>query len=1209
MNVDVTWNGNNITSHLISYRREQVLCDGIGTLTITLEGDFSSTIDAWDTIILYEDGTKKGTFYVTQTTQNAPSWEITVDCQDGSKRLSDCFINASYFIDYPSYSRYWIERFLQEAGVTYSFTVPDNGVLLSNNTTLGVDFALGILTTLLKQSGWYIYFNADGTAIIGKADIRKSLNLNDNDIIEISLANDDKYLRNRAVVWGGEGYTPGSQVGVAVETTTPWEIDKKDKRSVLYTHSGVKTSGVAYSLAMKLLNEFDTISSEKTVKLIGVYNLVLCDMVHISNRDVYNGTGIITSISSEMSSSGLTTTIILDEKCPRMFGFYSFGDQYVYAGSANSGIYRKPLESSYWEDYSSGLISKQTVDLKVNNGLLVAVMGDGYGYKRDITEAAWSRVSQGNLMDNFHSIFPESATEVVACAIDRDSNDFYFGVRAKGAAICWIVKINSALEIVESYQIMINNDGSLELYDIDTDNTSIYATVKKNNTLINWDNDFYCSYAFTTNGELSTSRTWTSGLYTNVTKPNICNGKVYYAAQSYVLMDYNYLYVIVDDHTNDPTASVIHTRSDRYTLLDYWILTYSFYDQNTDTVYMLINDSSGTYGTDDYEVITYEVSSGTFTSLGIFDLKPIDGVMLGTYISNKNYMLLPYKLYGSLEEFEYEGSCGEVVIGIGRQITIGSLVFDITTLSYTDEVLGNFYILGESIELQEGYQFGISYGESISFDRINFTSFYDTVQRYDPPCDDLCNGLGSFDYEWRYKQYIFWANFSCLTGLFTDYGFILLHPNEDLHYPDGANTVHFTELEVGSVIVGKGSYYGDGPYLYYGFNIEDDGPWRRVDTPNILCPGQLHHFELLGSRDVLNPAIFYGYPKNHYPRTYRLNMSNGEIIKTDDRFLYNINKRSGYFTGNIESVTVGSIIHFIQENGIDNISAFPGNYLYDKTDINDGKILFIELDYLGYLFNYNIILHMLDKSATNILSSYSIGGIDLDISTFIEYDSNENVLWYRKRTISLGVISESLHFFEFSTWNEIIAPSYLTIKELDLEDHKDFIILDSTTTPHQLEISHPGTISTFAYSGVHNDSIRIGFSGGGFHSRMPDNITAAYSGAVNDIRVTRSLTESISRGSGISDLIVAYNNKLSYSNTASGGSWVNVVTASSGIISNVETTNNQVPNAVFYNQYSGASSSGTNKFFQRLSGQTSFVNMSNNIPPTRIRIIRVDDRL
>lgn len=1216
MNIEIFWKSTNISSHVLAYKRDQTLCDGIGLLTFSLDGDSSYSIDPWDTVVLYENDIKKGTYFVVQSIKSAPNWEITVDCQDASKRLSDYFVGTSYFIDYPSYTRYWIELFLQQAGVSYTFNVTDDGNLLSNNTTLGMDFALGIITTLLKQSGWYIFFNADGIAVIGKADVRSSLSFDDTDIVEISLANDDKYLRNRAVVWGGEGYYPGTQIGVEVVTTTPWDIDANDKRSVLYTHSGVRNSSTAYRLALTLLNEFDTISSEKTVKLAGAHNLTLCDLVNISNRDVYNGNGIVTSIQSEMSSNGLFTTLILDEKCPRMFGFYVYGDQYVYAGTAGEGVYRKPLPSPVWEDYSPGLINRETIDLKVNRGLLAAVMNDGYGYKRTTSENAWTKFGHGNLIDRNGVTYTEGDTDVVACAINRSNNNIYFGVKATSDTVCWIVETDSNLTVIQSYQIIVNENTEITLFDIDTDDSACYATVEKDHYLWVGDTDYYCNYSFSTDDETTISRTWSSVQYYSITNPFLCLGKAYYVGQ--LSSDHTKCVVVIDDHTNEPTSTITRTTSASYTIAaDRYLNNEIYFDIENEIVYFSVADI---YDDDVVDVVSYDINSTIFTSVGTLDKYPLPGGKTpgGAEIINGKYILIPYTYYGPLSDEERTG-CGNTVTVYYRDVTFGCMVHDITTCTTSYQTFVTLLKLGDSIIPDDTYSFLTNEWGAPSFDRINGYFTMVSKQTGSAPCDSLCDGGDSYEEDWIYKSYLIWFNFNCNTGTFVDYNSIILHPQPTLYSPDSAATVHST-VSTGFQRTGTGSYFGDGPYCFIGFKIIDDGPWKPYPITSSLCLPQTYHYELYGDRGVINPSVPYGYAGNEYARTYKVNLSNGDIslvANYSDIFSTGAGQIETYFTGGLAfDSALSSITLYSGNDGIETISSYDGNFLLDKTDLKDGAIFIVDVDIIS-ISSEAILLKFISRDGSTLLHEVGVGGLNRLNFESLQYAGNgENLVYLQKIGSSLGSQYSTLSFIEFSSWNEIFAPAFLTtreyeteIDEIPVENEKRFIVIDQTTTPHQLEISHQGIISTFAYSGITNDVIRLGYSGGGFWTRIPEELPVAYSGIVSDIRVVRGLQESVDSGSGIMDLLVAYNSSLSYSPPASGASWTNLVVTTSGIVSCTETSNFQVPNSVFYNVYSGGTVSGSNTFFQRLPGQSTFSNMSLFIPTTKMKIIRIDDRI
>src|SRR4030042_6591594 len=110
MNCIVKHNGTNINGFLISYERIHKICTGVGILTLEVENTIPRTFAPWDSIDIYENGDYKNRYYVSAIDNKASPGIITPECQDKSKRLVDYFIPDQYTIDYPSYTRYWIEN-------------------------------------------------------------------------------------------------------------------------------------------------------------------------------------------------------------------------------------------------------------------------------------------------------------------------------------------------------------------------------------------------------------------------------------------------------------------------------------------------------------------------------------------------------------------------------------------------------------------------------------------------------------------------------------------------------------------------------------------------------------------------------------------------------------------------------------------------------------------------------------------------------------------------------------------------------------------------------------------------------------------------------------------------------------------------------------------------------------------------------------------
>jgi hypothetical protein len=91
MDITATYNGTDITTYLTAYKRSVNICTGVGTLDIELNRNCPLTFIPWGTVVVWEEGTKRGTFHVSEIREDAPSGIKTLVCQDGSKRLQEWY--------------------------------------------------------------------------------------------------------------------------------------------------------------------------------------------------------------------------------------------------------------------------------------------------------------------------------------------------------------------------------------------------------------------------------------------------------------------------------------------------------------------------------------------------------------------------------------------------------------------------------------------------------------------------------------------------------------------------------------------------------------------------------------------------------------------------------------------------------------------------------------------------------------------------------------------------------------------------------------------------------------------------------------------------------------------------------------------------------------------------------------------------------------
>ena len=504
INVELQHNNTDISNLLVDYNREQYICTGIATLSIKLV-DNGRSYDPWDTLELWEEGNKKGTFYI-QATETAEDGSIKLASQDESIKLVDYFIPEQISLSYLTTARYWIQRFLEEAGVNYTFTTDDSGAPVAPDSAFGLTSAYESIVSLLQMSGWYIYFNANGTAIVGKLSVASGNPdgvLTDTTILELSTNTNDKMLRNRAVVWGGADIISGTWIYADISVITGWNYDANDKRAVVLANSYIYTYQDAYRLANQMLGEFNKITEEKTVTVVGELDVTIGDYIFI-NSDKYAGGGIVTSISSTTSKSGFITTLILDQRCPRLFGFYSDFDDFVYVGTAGDGVWRKPLSSGSWNNYSAGITDLGINDLSINNNIFASTTFSGLAYRRTLLDSSWipytPPVASGviNSSGIFVTDIIPSGVYAVACTVDKLNSNIYFAFTSNsgiissgfhlfsggipfGEGYSWLATLSNTGYLQRFDQVLVNEGGGdylseITIVDLDNSGTDVILT-------------------------------------------------------------------------------------------------------------------------------------------------------------------------------------------------------------------------------------------------------------------------------------------------------------------------------------------------------------------------------------------------------------------------------------------------------------------------------------------------------------------------------------------------------------------------------------------------------------------------------------------------------------------------------------------------------------------------------------------------------------
>ena len=495
MNVSVSINSIDASPFIVNYEREDKICTGKGlfhlVLSLTCYSTFAdSDIQPWKEILLYENDVVVKRYNINTVDKNLPTNSVEITAQDGSKYLEEYFIPTASSTTDATTTKYWMEHYLTETGVSYSFVSTGYGNLLPNDTALGMVTAYEQMIQLLQLSGWYMYFNADNTCIIGK--LNKDLSVPDisfdkEDIITIHTHADDKSLRNRAVVWGKGDPITSEWIFADVFVITKWNYDDNDKRTIVLSSPNVPNFSTAHSLAYKFIDEFARLNYTKEATIYGARDIEVGDIVFL-DTDIFSGTGLVTTVGTEMSSMGLITKVVLDERCPRLLGYYDWGG-YVYVGTWGGGVRRKHLKDlTTWGGYSIGLTDLYIKDLYVGNGILSCVTKTGKVFVSKEVVGTWSEiilptlsgVSQPQL--KARAVTQDRNNNNIRLVVDSadNENDSGYGLISYSGEIVytWLLDIDpTTRNTLGIYPIVYSGIDSFCGYDIENDGFNDYVAV------------------------------------------------------------------------------------------------------------------------------------------------------------------------------------------------------------------------------------------------------------------------------------------------------------------------------------------------------------------------------------------------------------------------------------------------------------------------------------------------------------------------------------------------------------------------------------------------------------------------------------------------------------------------------------------------------------------------------------------------------------
>ncbi|MFA5572509.1 MAG: hypothetical protein WDA42_05335, partial [Candidatus Bathyarchaeia archaeon] len=370
MNAQVFIDAVDISNYLVKIDRQYNYCQISQSFSLQITSDYTTAIDTYAPVVIYEEGVKVLTGFVSSVTKEATTGLVTIEGGDVFKKASDYFVDTEITTTAGQKTQELVAHFLSLAGLTATFTSGE-GEYVAEDTVLGLAHVSEIIVDLIQQAGWYGHVDPDGNIFFGKLEpspsgkvLAEKVNL-----LDMQTAISYEKARNIAHVHGGVELTLDGFKGIFAKTSVNLPYLPTDQ-IVVAGNPLISNYASAKKFANQLIAELAQPEFVKKARIIGDPEIHVATYVYVQS-DLYVGHALVTSITTSFDESGYLMDITLDNFCPRIVG-HIVGQNELYAGTDGAGVWAWNIYAEGWADISNGMTDLHVIDLSVDRGLLAA---------------------------------------------------------------------------------------------------------------------------------------------------------------------------------------------------------------------------------------------------------------------------------------------------------------------------------------------------------------------------------------------------------------------------------------------------------------------------------------------------------------------------------------------------------------------------------------------------------------------------------------------------------------------------------------------------------------------------------------------------------------------------------------------------------------------------------------------------------------------
>lgn len=313
------------SNHLLSLTREATLETPGAKISVMMNDSFPfASVDPWDDLVVFENGVKTMTGYVTHIIASRAPAAIEVQGFDTYKRCLEWFIgdnlytggpDAELTTDLTAHSlSYYVGYLCDLCGISYVIT-DSTGVgstLLKSDIPLGLRSVSEALITLIQVGQWNMRVDPAGVLqfehITGPASADYTLST----VTHYEEEYNDTDTRNQVKIWGLEDFDPltsGSSFvgGGSILYQESRDVDGiNHPRPMVFAGPFIDTVAKAQQVATAALDQWARLEHLLSVEMVGNANIRVGQSIQYFHRQLTSGSyfDVVTDLRSTINLGG-----------------------------------------------------------------------------------------------------------------------------------------------------------------------------------------------------------------------------------------------------------------------------------------------------------------------------------------------------------------------------------------------------------------------------------------------------------------------------------------------------------------------------------------------------------------------------------------------------------------------------------------------------------------------------------------------------------------------------------------------------------------------------------------------------------------------------------------------------------------------------------------------------------------------------------------